>query len=40
MDIKPLNTDFAVSPQLTIADIPSIAAQVRGMAPTNGWLIL
>ena len=27
MDIKPLNADFAVSPQLTIADIPSIAAQ-------------
>ena len=27
MDIKPLNRDFAVSPQLALADIPAIAAQ-------------
>jgi len=27
MDIKPLNRDFAVSPQIALADIPAIAAQ-------------
>ena len=27
MDIKPLNRDFAVSPQIAVADIPAIAAQ-------------
>lgn len=27
MDIKPLTQDFAVSPQITVTDIPAIAAQ-------------
>ncbi len=27
MDIKPLNPDFGVSPQIAVADIPAIAAQ-------------
>lgn len=27
MDIKPLNADFAVSPQIMAADIPAVAAQ-------------
>ena len=27
MDIKPLNRDFAISPQIDLADLPAIAAQ-------------
>ena len=27
MNIKPLNQDFAVSPQIALADIPAIIAQ-------------